>query len=304
MSNEEYWLYGPGYATLGRQAIAIAQFYLPVLQEYCALADQKEEQEKVVRRFVARVLRDIDARRIANQAVRDGYGGLWPHALQLLSDERTLLRKVIGDQNALCGRKPRVAPAQALAALLTAYFQDVVYKLQSPETPNRARVWASLKRMCEACGDAFLKDPADLLYGRYIEDLEQKVRAALAQAQREGRTEKNLPQAENPVLFRESLRQYLMEFHPALKFQSLHGVGEDGEAEFNRAEQYAQDASGHCGRNRGAREAQHSAASGITRIAVGSGGLLPALSRWRRGSHRRNTPRFLFPTRSFPGGLH
>ena len=86
MSNEEYWLYGPGYATLGRQAIAIAQFYLPVLQEYCALADQKEEQEKVVRRFVARVLRDIDARRIANQAVRDGYGGLWPHALQLLSD--------------------------------------------------------------------------------------------------------------------------------------------------------------------------------------------------------------------------
>lgn len=222
MSWDEHWLTGKRLKTIKARGVDVARWHLALLQEFCGLTGA--DQERAVRRFIECVLRDVDRRRIANAQATEGYGGPWPHVIELFSalPSHTLSRRLLADQDALCGRKTnRVSPATALARLLHSYFSDSVGELRSPDAPTRARAWSSLWPMCETCAEeldverwAPQKRVGWVISDPFLRCLEGKVRAALAA----GKDRKNLPQPKNPKLMRDRLLTYLEEFHPALQF--------------------------------------------------------------------------------------
>lgn len=231
MASDEAWLRGEGLRVITNQAIDLAQQHLALLQRYCTLGDDRAAIKKVVDDYIHAVLSAADARRIANQQAKRGYGGPWPHIIELFSEVGVLVRRLIGDQDALCGRKPGVAPPAALAQCLRWYCASVDATLRSGDNATGYQNWKRIERICEACGDLFLT-PDQLLGEDFLACLEGRIRDALAKAEAVGKPDHKLPQDKDPRRFREKLVAFLRTWHPALAPLSMHGTNDADGAEF------------------------------------------------------------------------
>ncbi|CAK0772442.1 hypothetical protein WCLP8_4870012 [uncultured Gammaproteobacteria bacterium] len=95
-------------------------------------------------RHIDVVIKDIERRRLANAAERNGYGGPWGFALALFDDVAQLQRFLVKGQGAICGNLADVAPASALGQKVEDYLAEARRRYLSPDKPNRARVWGQI----------------------------------------------------------------------------------------------------------------------------------------------------------------